>query len=250
LTLKKWAESTTFKLQTHFRKSRKVNMAQLKTPVPKSISYALATAAKEYFDRVLNYSQPCPVYKIFTELVALRTEVFSHLSLKFDDDYAKASLSLFNLKNVNDFVKKIHKKANLSPESEARQKELNRLAAVAAKARKERGVQEKAVEEATRISTLTTLDGQADSADMVLTRARVWASHFYSDDGVAVAGIVLLTGNETNLIVLKTDIDLIFNQFRGQSSIISQRCRQIVIELERIMDLLRAHVCVQHIAEF
>lgn len=225
-------------------------MANPKANVPKSISYSLATAAKVYFDRVLNYSQPCPVYKVVPELAELRTEVFSALALKYDGDFAKASLALFTLKNVNEYVKRIHKKANLSPENEAQQKEMNRLSAVSAKARKGRGIQEKAAEEATKQRTLAILDDQATLADTVVQRARVWESHFYTALGVPVNEIMLLTGNENNLDVLKRDIDLIFNQFRGESSIISPRCCQIVIELERIMDLLRSHGCVQHMAAF
>lgn len=220
-------------------------MANPKTTVPKSISYSLATAAKVYFDRILNsYKAPCPVYKVVAELTDLRTEVFTALALQSGDAFAKASLVLFTLKNVNDFVKRTHKKANLSAENEAQQKQINRLANVSSKARKERGIQEKAVLEANRLHTLGILNDQADSADTVVTRARVWESHLCSTE------IVLLTENERNLSVLKKDIDIILNQFRGESSIISPRCRQIVIELERIMDILRSHKCVQHMAEF
>jgi hypothetical protein len=59
--------------------------------VPKSIWFSLATAAKEYFDRVLNYSQACPEYKTDIELTVLRTELSASLSTKYNHSFAKDS---------------------------------------------------------------------------------------------------------------------------------------------------------------
>lgn len=218
--------------------------------VPKSISYSLKDCAKDYFDKNLNYSMPCPVYKLDTELTALRAQVYKDLELKYSDAFAKSSLILFNLKNVNDFVKKLHAKANLSAEGDAQRRELNRLSNVAAKERKSRNIQEKAEEEKTRAELMELLNDQATLAEGVLRRARQWESLLYSTEGVSFEGIVLLTDDEKNLMVLKTDIDNIFLQLRGEATVLSSRCLKIVIEMERIMKLLRSHPCVQHLVQF
>lgn len=83
-----------------------------------------------------------------------------------------------------------------------------------------------------------------------MARALAWESLLFTQSGVALEGIVLVTRDEVNLAVLKTDIDDIFKQLRGEASILSPRCLVIVIELERIMKLLRSHTCIQHLAPF
>lgn len=218
--------------------------------VPKSICKSLASSAKNYFDRNINYAQPCPVYRSEIELTDLRTHVSASLALHYSNAFAAASIILFTPKNVNDFLKKIHKKANTSPEEESKEKELTRLSNVAAKLRKERAAVEKLEEDAARALRLEQLNRQADTADTVLARALQWVSLLFTQSGVALEGIVLLTSDENNLDVLKTDIDDIFNQLRGEASILSPRCLAIVLELERIMTLLRSHTCIQHMAPF
>ena len=115
------------------------------TAVPKSICKHLAAYTQLYFDRILNYSQPCPVYKTEQDLSALRTEVSTTLvTSNYATSYVTAALLLFNLKNVNNFLTKIHAKANLSKEAAILQKEITRLANTAAKTRKTRTALEKA----------------------------------------------------------------------------------------------------------
>jgi len=197
--------------------------------VPKSKCKSLASSAKQYFDRNINYAQPCPIYTSETELTDLRAHVSASLTLQYSNAFAAASIILFTPKNVNEFLKKIYKKANTSPEEVARQKELTRLSNVAAKERKERTAVEKSAEDAARDLTLERLNHQADTADTVLARALEWESLLFSQSGMALEGILLLTSDEVNLSVLKTDIDDIFNQLGGEASILSPRCLDIVL---------------------
>jgi uncharacterized membrane protein YcjF (UPF0283 family) len=137
------------------------------------------------------------------------------LTLQYSNAFAAASIILFTPKNVTEFLKKIYK--------------LTRLSNVAAKERKERTAVEKSAEDAARDLTLERLNHQADTADTVLARALEWESLLFSQSGMALEGILLLTSDEVNLSVLKTDIDDIFNQLGGEASILSPRCLDIVL---------------------
>lgn len=136
-------------------------MAGLIPSVPKSICKSLASSAKEYFDRNINYAQPCPVYTSDTELTDLRFHVSTSLTLLYGNAFAAASILLFTHKNINAFLKKIHRKSNNSPEEVAKEKELTRLSNVAAKERKERNDVEKSEEDAEKVLKLEQLNRQA-----------------------------------------------------------------------------------------
>ena len=90
---------------------------------------------------------------------------------------------------------------------------------------------------------------KADLADKVVARVRDWCSLLFIQDQ-SIEGIILSTVSEQALLTLKTDVDEVFRELRGAASISCPRCRGIVLELEKIMKLLRTHKCVAHLSLF
>ena len=109
-------------------------------------------------------------------LSALRTGVSTtfFVTSNHSTSYVTAALRLFNLKNVNSFLTKIHAKANLINEAAILQKEITRLANAAAKTRKTRTALEKAASDKGAEIILVKCLALAELSEVVVARARVW----------------------------------------------------------------------------
>ena len=219
--------------------------------VPKSICKDVAIPVAEFYKtvQVINYSQPCLSLKNVQDLTALRTFVAQSLRVKYNNDYAKSAVALLTLKNVNAWLKKDHKNGIQTPADAVKEREFKKMSNEAAKIRKERtAIEEKEKKDALEV-ILKDLSEKADLADKVVARVRDWCSLLFIQDQ-SIEGIILSTVSEQALLTLKTDVDEVFRELRGAASISCPRCRGIVLELEKIMKLLRTHKCVAHLSLF
>lgn len=236
--------------------------------LPKSIIKHIAVPVGAFLKStgIIDYGrEDCHAFKKKEELTSLTSHVQQFLTNNYNGAYAVSALNILTVRNVNKFIKDDHAKGRQTPESIAAEKVYNRLNNESKQRRRERRIEGAIAAASKKTERAAFLQDEAAKAEAILRRMIEWV-HLLFDGELNVSefplvtvsnkaegalvmkeGLVLLEEDEAGLRLLKTDVDSVFGILRGNASEESKECRQIVISLETLMEILRNCETVSHL---
>lgn len=212
--------------------------------LPKSICQFLTDPVKAFLQQnhFINYSiNTCHAFKKIEDLAGLRSHLFKILSDTYNETFAKEASKLLTVVHVNKFIKTDHTKHSRTPAQIESDRVFSAQKSAAARVRQQRTAEENAAALIAKTQRTKDLAELALAAESTVKAGKDWIALLFQSDGTPIDRIVLLSDDERKVEQLKTDIEAHLKKLRGKAADESTTCLDVVVDLEKILPLLRSH---------